>query len=305
MAEPEPNVAGPNVTQLAGVIDDNPDPDEAAAAKAAAEAAATEKDIWPEKWREEIAGADDKDGKRLARLGRFDHMGKVFDSLLESEKMYQQADIRSAFPDEASDKDKAKWRKNNGVPAEAAGYFEKLPEGIKIAEEDKQGMDTLAQAMHAVHAPPGTTHAAMGAWYNHVDNVLADRAERDKKNERDHGDQLDEGYGRDSRGTANRLSDLYNGAGEGVMDAVLDARMANDMKVRDFFDFTKFMAETLYKANPLRTVPGLGGGDPAAALDDEIAGIEKTMQTDFKVYNADKVMKDRYLVLLEARDKRK
>ncbi|KKL81814.1 hypothetical protein LCGC14_1990980 [marine sediment metagenome] len=57
--------------------------------------------------------------------------------------------------------------------------------------------------------------------------------------------------------------------------------------------------------NPLVTVPGLGGGDPVAALDDEIAGIEKTMKTDFKAYSADKAMQARYLTLLEARDKRK
>ena len=49
------------------------------------------------------------------------------------------------------------------------------------------------------------------------------------------------------------------------------------------------------------TVPGLGGSDPAAVLDDEIAAIEKTIQTDNRAYRADKVMQARYLTLLEAR----
>ncbi|KKK71152.1 hypothetical protein LCGC14_2916780, partial [marine sediment metagenome] len=43
---------------------------------------------------------------------------------------------------------------DNGVPAEAAGYFEKLPEGMEIGEGDKAGMEKLAEAMHAIHAPP-------------------------------------------------------------------------------------------------------------------------------------------------------
>ena len=64
MSEAEPNVVEPNVDQLSDVIDNNPDPDEAAATKAAAEAAAAtaagaqkpeeSKVIWPEKWREQI-----------------------------------------------------------------------------------------------------------------------------------------------------------------------------------------------------------------------------------------------------------
>lgn len=261
-----------------------------------------DKVIWPENWQSGLAGGDEKVAEEM---GRYAEPGLIGPALVEAKNKIRSMDVRTPFPDEGSDKDKNKWRKDNGIPKEAAGYFDKLPDGLVIAEEDKQGMDNFAEAMHAVHAPPVITHAGFGAWYKHVDTVLADRAERDKKNERDHGDQHDENYGRDSRGTANRLSDLYNGAGEGVMDAVLDARMANDMKVRDFFGFTKFMAETLYKANPLVTVPGLGGGDPVAALDDEITAIEKDIKNDNRAYRADKVKQARYLTLLEARDKRK
>ncbi|KKL81815.1 hypothetical protein LCGC14_1990990 [marine sediment metagenome] len=234
MAEPEPSVVEPNVTQLAGVVDDNPDPDEAAAAKAAAEAAAAtaagaekpgaDNVIWPEKWREEIAGADDKDAKRLTRLGRFDQPGKIFDSFLEIEQTLKKADIRSPFPDEGDDKDKAKWRKANGVPKEAAGYYEKLPDGVTIREEDKQAMETLAEAMHASHAPTSHTHAAVGAYYKHIESILAQRAEDDAQEKKDTDDALNELYGTEFRRNINDLNAWLDAAGGEVKAKIFGAR---------------------------------------------------------------------------------
>ena len=315
MAEPEPSVVEPNVTQLAGVVDDNPDPDEAAAAKAAAEAAAAtaaggekpvaDNVIWPEKWREQIAGADDKDAKRLTRLGRFDQPGKIFDSFLEIEQTLKKADIRSPFPDEGDDKDKAKWRKANGVPKEAAGYYEKLPDGVTIREEDKQAMETLAEAMYASHAPTSHTHAAVGAYYKHIENILAQRAEDDAQEKKDTDDALNELYGTDFRRNINDLNAWLDAAGGEVKAKIFGARAPDGTALGNDPEFLKFMIGQMRTINPLVTVPGLGGGDPVAALDGEIAGIEKTMRTDFKAYSADKAMQARYLTLLEARDKRK
>ena len=261
--------------------------------------------IWPEKWREEIAGADDKDAKRLTRLGRFDQPGKIFDSFLEIEQTLRKADIRSPFPEEGNDKDKAKWRKGNGVPDEAAGYFEKLPDGLVIGEEDKQGMDTLAEAMHAKHAPAEMAHVAMGAYYKHVENLLAERAAEDVKEKKDTDDALHELYGVDFRRNINDLNAWLDSAGEDVKAKIFGARMPNGTPVGNDPDVLKWLIGQMRTINPLVTVPGLGGGDPALALNDEIAAIEKVIQTDNRAYRADKVMQARYLELIAARDSKK
>lgn len=309
-----------NVDQLAGVISDNPDPDDVAAAEAAAKLAAdTAADTaagggdgggppvtaWPDKWREQMAGADDKDGKRLTRLGRFDEPGKIFDSMLEVEKKYKSSDIRSPFPEEGNDKDKAKWRKDNAVPAEAGGYFEKLPDGLVIGEEDKPGMDVLAEAMHAKHAPADNVHTAVGVYYKLRENALAAQAEADAQDKKDTDDALNELYGADFRRNINDLGAWLDAGGKETKAKVLSARTPDGTPLGNDPDFIKFMVGQMRTISPLVTVPGLGGGDPAASLNDEIAAIEKTIQTDNAAYRADKALQERYLTLLDAREKHK
>ncbi len=311
MAEAESKVVEPNASQLADVIDANPDQDAAAAAKAVADAAAAtaaggEEEsgtvVWPDKWREEMAGDD---AKKLTRLGRFDHPGRIFDSYLELEQAHKSADVRSPFPDEGSDKDKARWREDNSVPAEAKGYLEKLPDGLVVGEEDAAGMATLADAMHAVHAPAGVTHAAMGAYYEHVGNVAAERAEQDAAGKKATDDDLNELYGVDFRRNINDLNAWLGTAPEGVKENILSARTPDGSPLGNDPEYLKWMISQMRLLNPLVTVPGLGGGDPGATLDDEIKVIEEKIRTDNKTYRADKPMQARYLELIAARDRRK
>ncbi len=255
--------------------------------------------IWPEDWRSRMSGGDDKVAEEL---GRYAEPGLVGPALVEAKNKIRSADVRTPFPDEASDDDKAEWREKNGVPAEAAGYFEKLPEGVTVGDEDKAGMDKLAAAMHAEHAPPSTVHAAMGAYYQHVEDVEAERAEMDAADKKSTDDELHELYGPDFRRNMNDLTAWVESGGDEVKEAVLKARMPDGTPLGSYPPYIKFMIKEMRGINPLVTVPGLGGGDPALALSDEIAKIEKFIQTNNKEYRTDKTMQARYLTLIQARD---
>ncbi len=261
--------------------------------------------VWPDNWREGIAGADDKDGKRLTRLGRFDQPSKIFDSFLEIETKYKSSDIRAPFPEADDDDVKATWRKDNGIPAKAEGYLDGLPDGLEVSDADKAGMTTLADAMHGVHAPPDVVHAAMGAWYKHVENSNAERAELDVADKKTTDDELHELYGADFRRNINDLTAWLDSGGEEVKDLVLSSRAADGMPLGSHPVFMKFMIGQMRLIDPLVTVPGLGPGDKDAAGLDEIEMIEKRIREDNKGYRADKKMQDRYLELLDWRDKRK
>ena len=83
---------------------------------------------------------------------------------------------------------------------------------------------------------------------------------------------------------------------------IFGARMPDGTPVGNDPEVLKWLIGQMRTINPLVTVPGLGGGDPALALNDEIAAIEKVIQTDNRAYRADKVMQARYLELISARD---
>ena len=258
--------------------------------------------IWPDRWREEMSGGDEK---KLTRLGRWTDPVTQFNSHMELEQKYQSAEIRTPFPDEGTDAEKALWREKNEVPAEATGYFEGLPEGVTVGEEDKAGMDVLAETMHAGNHSAAATHAAMGAYYQYVETVHAERSEMDVKAERDSTDALNELYGPDYRRNISDLTAWLDSAGEGGSEKIFGSRLVDGTPLGSDPEFLKWMIGQMRDINPVVTVPGLGGGDPVAALETEIAEIQKMMQNDNKAYRADPKIQERYRELITARDKKK
>jgi len=258
--------------------------------------------VWPEKWRENLAG-DDK--AKMDRLGRFDTPVKVFDSFLEMEKKFSAGEIAGPFPAEGSDDEKSAWREKAGVPKEAQGYFENVPEGLVIGEADKAGMETLAEAMHGVNATTEATHAAMGAYYKHLENIMAERAEDDQALKDKTDNDLNETYGAEFKRNVTDLKAWLGSAGEEVSGYVLNSRGPDGSPLASNPGFIKWMVGQMRDIRPLVTVPGLGAGEPGVALADEITKIETRIREDNKGYRADKPMQARYLELISARDKNK
>jgi len=264
--------------------------------------AGTVRDAWPEDWRERFAGGD---GKRLARLGRFDGPERIFDSYLELEHRYKSAAIRAPFPEDGDADTQGQWRVEHGVPETPAGYFEELPGGLVVGEEDMPGMMVLATEMHAAHAPFDMVHRAVGAWYKHLETVLGERAKLDERARDAAEEALRETYGAgEARRHLNDLNQWLDGAGAAVRDRLFSARTPDGTPLGSDPAVLHWLIEQMREIDPLVTVVGSGAGDPAAALDDEIGGIERVMREDMRAYEADKGMQSRYLELLRKRDRR-
>jgi hypothetical protein len=258
--------------------------------------------VWPDNWRDGMSGGDKKVAEEL---GRYSEIGMVGAALVEAKNKIRSANIRTDFPGEGTDKEQSRWREDNGVPTEAKGYFDKLPEGLVVGEEDVAGMAVLAEAMHGAHAPVGVTHAAMAAYYQHVENVDAERAEQDVASKKASEDTLNEVYGADYRRNINDLTAWIGTAPEGVRESILSARTADGTPLGNDPAYMQWMIAQMRTFNPLVTVPGLGGGDPGSALADEIKTIETRIREDNAGYRGDKAMQARYLELIQARDKNK
>lgn len=253
--------------------------------------------VWPDTWREGIARGDEK---KLARLGRFDGPDRIFDSYLEMEQRYQSANIVAEFPADGDDEAKAGWRKAQGVPADPSGYYDTLPEDMQIDKDDRAGFDILMNKLHETNASPQVAAAATASFFEYMGNAQAAQAEQDTLDKVESDKVLGEAYGPEMRRNMNDLKAVLNEAG--VEELVLKARGPDGKALGNNPEFVRYLVGQMRQLNPLVTVPGLGGGDPAANLETEIKAIENTMATDFRKYQADSGMQARYTTLLEARN---
>ena len=85
---------------------------------------------WPEDWRVQIAGEDEK---ALKQLGRYQSPADIWTKARALEQRITSGELKdySPFPEKGSDDDKAAWRANNQIP-EAPGKYEL---GREVGEE--------------------------------------------------------------------------------------------------------------------------------------------------------------------------
>ena len=272
----------------------------AAAAAAAGDGAAGDNIVWPENWRDKLSGGD---AKVAEELGRYAEPGLIGKALIEAKNKIRSNTAATPLAQDATPEQVTAWREANGIPAEAKGYLEKLPEGIKIEEGDREGMEAMAESMHKVNAPPAVVQAAVAAYYGHIDNALAQRATMDKEDKQKAEESLRETYGAEYIRNTNDMKTWLKAAGGGIEQKVMEARTPEGTPLAADPEYMAWMINNMRALDPLVTVPGLGAGDPAAQIDSEIATIEKVMSDDFKKYQADAPMQARYLTLIQARDK--
>ncbi len=115
--------------------------------------------LWPETWREAMAG-DDK--KELKQLQRYASPEKVWAKARELERRMSAGELRSALADDASEEEVAAWRKENGIPETPTGYgnFESL----NIPEDDRPVIEGFLEAAHSKNSTPAQVQNMLD-WY--------------------------------------------------------------------------------------------------------------------------------------------
>ena len=103
----------------------------------------------PDQWRELFAGGDEK---ALARLKRFGGPQGVIKSLLAAEHKIRSGEYKKIPGADATDEEKAAWRKELGVPDKPDGYKVPDVEGHKWLDEDKPIINTFLQQLHGADA---------------------------------------------------------------------------------------------------------------------------------------------------------
>ncbi len=261
---------------------------------------------WPENWRLDMAGGDDKLAKQLER---YQNPADVSKALLAAQQRIRSGEYRRVTPP-PDGKDEAAmtaWREENGLPKTADEYSFDVIEGFDFSKADDKTKAALGEFQKTFHGANLSKQQA-DAVVKGITAVSMQQMEEQAVADADHldsnEDTLRADWGADYRTNVeanwNFLTQKFGGKDEAL--GILEARMPNGMKLANFPAFNKFLND-MARAEGGDVLYG-GGGDVKSA-DSRIAEIEKMLASGGNGYTNE--VADEYSALLaqkEARAKR-
>lgn len=240
----------------------------------------------------------------LKELGRYATEADVYDALLEAKRVLRSGKIEKGVPKDATPEQVSEWRQANGIPEKVEAYFEKLPNGLVIGDDDMPVFVDFAQSLHGVNAKPEHIHAAV-EWYNgHMQSVAEQRAVQDVNFQDEAKVALKAQYGGSYEKNLNIANNhIANMFGEEQVALLQQARAPDGRKLFDIPEVVHGFLKAGLEIDPSATVAPSGGGG-VGAIDGEIAKLEERLKTDRAGFYADGLNK-RHDELLSAKAKAK
>jgi hypothetical protein len=260
---------------------------------------------FPDDWRQQMAKQLAKDfggeEKILKQLATKASPAEVLRWAMTADKKIAKGEFKRPLPENATEEELGAWRKENGVPDTWDKYSTDLGNGVVFGENDKPVIDGFLEHAHKANMPQPFVKEALSWYHNHVEQQQIEQAAFDKQFKAQSIDVLKEEFGADFKGNLNAIKTLFTDAPEGLYNSLLSARTATGEKLGDHPDLNRWLVSLVRELNPAATV--VGGNDPIATMDTEIAGYEKQMRTDLNGWHADKAAQARYQQLLEVRER--
>lgn len=272
-----------------------------------AETTATEatetKGYWPEDWRKNIAGEDDK---VLKRLERYNSPKDLAAALIAAQAKISSGQLKSALPENATPEQIAAWRADNGIPESPDKYDVAIAEGHVWGEADKPLIDDFAKTAHEANLTPAQLKKTL-AWYSDLQAKQIEHVQNaDAQFKKDNVDELREEWGGEYRMNLRVVDEFFETLPDGLGEVLLSARDANGRQLAANAKVIRWAAQMQREANPIATVMPSGGINSMQAMEGEITKL-KTMMADksgpyWKGPEADK-HQARYRDLLTAKER--
>lgn len=283
----------------------NPAPADPAAPAATPNPAGPAAASWPENWRNLYAGDD---SKKLARLERFTDPVKAFDALIEAQNKIRSGELAKPLPPNANEQERAEWRQVNGIPEKPEGYFEKLPNGLVIGQDDQPLFNEFAKVMHDQNVPPAAVQSVVKWYYDLQEKQQAATNEADTQHAREATDKLREQWGNDYRANMGQVMSLLDRFGPDLKGKVMDAYDGEGRRLFNSPEFISTLADIAREINPAGVLIPSSGTDSLQSIESELANIQKLMgnrQSEYWKGPTAEKMQERYRKLIEAQQKLK
>lgn len=251
-------------------------------------------------WRAKLAG-EDKDA--LKRLSRFTDEAAFYKSYRALEQKLSSGEFKKALPEGASDEEKATWRKENGLPENPDGYFEKLalPQGMVLGEADKPIVAEFAAAALESNVSPAQLSGLVAKYYAIQDAQKAAQEDADAAFRQASEDALRSKWeGPDYRRNLTAVNNLIAKWPEGLAASVLAGRDADGRKLGDNPAFIEQLASLSLELTPFSTLVPAGTTDPVKTANARLEEIRELRRNDPNKYESDKKLQAEELALIEA-----
>jgi hypothetical protein len=251
-------------------------------------------------WRADIAGGDDKAAKLLERYATPQDFTKAY---LEAVGKIRSGELAKPLPKDATPEQVAEWRKGNNIPEKPEGYFEKLPNGLVIGEDDKPMFDAVAAKLHARNVQPEVIHDLAEWYYGMQDQQIKTQQDADAVAKPALEAKLRETWGADFKANANVYASYLESAPKEVQDVLKSARDAEGNFILYRPEVVSWLVAQAREINPAGHITPAGNEGTVQSVQAEIDKIEKFMRTNRTEYNKDEKMQARARQLYTARAK--
>lgn len=256
------------------------------------------KPIWPEDWRKQIAGEDEKE---LKQLSRYATPAEVWKKARALEARMSSGELKASLPVKHTDEELAQWRKDNGIPESADKYDLKFDSGLVIGDDDKADVDSFLKIAHDNNLTPNQVKAAIEWNYQQREAAIAERAAQDETDRTSVLDTLNAEWGNEFRQNINMAKGVLDQFPANVRDAMMSARLPDGTAIFNSPDVLRGFVALAREVNPAAALVPTGQGDPLKNVEGRLTEIEKVMREDRKTYNKDQKMQEEYRQLLEAK----
>jgi hypothetical protein len=270
--------AAPGAATLAGGADGG---EAAAAAAAAAAASSSAAGKLPEgfDFRAYLAAGD----KDVAKdLEKYTDPKAIYTALREVQAKISKGELKLApkpLAANATDEQKAEWRKANGLPDKPENYVEKLelPNGMVVGEGDKELVGDFAKMMFEQGGSQAEMNRAVAWFYQAQDAMKQRQADADQESIIASTIALRSEWGSEYKANMNAQQALLLTMPEEFKNELLTSRTASGQMLGNTAGFLKWAAQTARDLNPAATIVP-NGGDAGKTIGAEIASIEETFR---------------------------
>ncbi len=241
--------------------------EQSAAAKAA-------KDV---NWREPFADGDEKSAKMFERYLTPADLGK---SLIEKEALIRASTMLKPLAEDHNDDDLKAYREQQGVPAEFEGYYENLPKGLVIGEDDKAIVDMFVKEMHEENVSPAAVHRLIATYNKWEESLTGEMDTLDKSQKAETEDLLREQWGSDYRANETLAAHFIQGLPKEKQAELMGARMSDNRTLANDPEIAQWMAKMSRELYGTEVFVPSGGNSALQNRDSREKELEIWMHTD-------------------------